>query len=68
MLLASTALHALTLVIDAVILIAIVGGGIFLFRRIGKDGASPARPPRGRRSVARHAVARRGVGSSARTT
>ena len=39
MLLASTALHALTLVIDAVILIAIVGGGIFLFRRIGKDGA-----------------------------
>lgn len=37
MLLASvTALHVLTLAVDAVLLIAIVGGGIYLFRRLGK--------------------------------
>ncbi len=35
--LASTALHVLTLIIDAVLVIGFVGGGIFLFRRIGKD-------------------------------
>jgi hypothetical protein len=38
MVLASTALHVLTLVIDAVLVIGIVGGGIWLFRRIGRDG------------------------------
>ena len=32
----STALHVLTLTVDAVLLIAVVGGGIFLFRRFGK--------------------------------
>ena len=36
MLFAAAALHVLTLTVDAVILIAIVGGGIYLFRRFGK--------------------------------
>jgi hypothetical protein len=38
MLFAAVALHVLTLTVDAVLLIAIVGGGIFLFRRLGKGG------------------------------
>jgi hypothetical protein len=38
MLFAAAALHVLTLAVDAVLLIAIVGGGIFLFRRLGKGG------------------------------
>jgi hypothetical protein len=32
----SAAFHDLTLVVDAVLLIAIVGGGIFLYRRFGR--------------------------------
>jgi hypothetical protein len=32
----AAALHVLTLTVDAVLLIAIVGGGILLFRRFGK--------------------------------
>ena len=35
MLFASTALHVLTLTVDAVLLVAVVGGGIFLYRRMG---------------------------------
>jgi hypothetical protein len=38
MVFAIAALHVLTLAVDAVLLIAIVGGGIFLFRRLGKGG------------------------------
>jgi hypothetical protein len=38
MLLASTALHVLTLAIDAVLAVAIVGGGIWLYRRMDGDG------------------------------
>ena len=36
MLFATAALHVLTLAVDAVLGIAIVGGGILLFRRLGK--------------------------------
>ena len=38
MLFATAALHVLTLAIDAMLGIAIIGGGILLFRRLGKDG------------------------------
>jgi hypothetical protein len=36
MLFATAALHVLTLAVDAVLGIAIIGGGILLFRRLGK--------------------------------
>jgi hypothetical protein len=38
MVFASTALHVLTLAVDAVLLIIIVGVGVFLYRRLGKGG------------------------------
>jgi hypothetical protein len=38
MLFATAALHVLTLGVDAVLLVAIVGGGILLYRRMGKGG------------------------------